>query len=173
MTLAVNIPQNWNSSFAFRGSSPLNLGTGPVSLNASANVTVAGTGALTVGGPISDGGNGYVLTLPGPGTLVLGGSNSYGGGTNLNGGLLVINNNSALGSGSLAVSGGSIDSTTGGITLANNPQQSWNADIAFLGTQSLNLGTGAVTLGSSRTVTVAANTLIVGGASATTAAATR
>jgi autotransporter-associated beta strand protein len=164
MTLAGNIAQNWNSSFGFRGSSPLNLGTGTVTLGTSATVTVSGTGALTVGGAISDGGNNYALTVAGPGALVLAGSNSYGGGTILNSGLLVVNNNSALSGGSLTINGGSLDSTAAGVTLVNNSPQSWNADIAFLGTQSLSLGAGAVTLGSSRTVTVAANTLTVGGA---------
>ncbi len=163
MTLGGNIPQAWNSNFAFVGSNPLNLGTGPVALGTSPTVTVAGTGALTVGGPINDGGSGYALTIPGPGTLALGGSNGYGGGTNLNGGLLVINNNSALGSGSLAIGGGSIDSTSGGVTVAGNTQN-WNASFAFLGSQNLNLGTGAVTLGSSVTVTVNAGVLTVAGA---------
>ena len=139
MTLAVNIPQNWNSSFAFLGASALNLGTGPVTLGTSPTVTVGGTGALTVGGAISDSGSNYALTLPGPGTLVLAGSNTYGGGTNLNGGLLVINNNSALGGGSLAIGGGSIDSTAPGITVAGN-LQNWNTSFTFLGTQNLNLG---------------------------------
>ena len=74
----------------------------------------------------------------------------------------MLNNNNALGSGTLTISGGSIDSTAGGITLANNPQN-WNGDFTFNGSQGLNLGTGAVTLGGSRTVTVNANTLTVGG----------
>src|SRR4029077_18849597 len=51
----------------------------------------------------------------------------------------------------------------GAITLSNNNAQAWNADFAFTGTQNLNLGTGAVTLGASRTVTVNGSTLTVGG----------
>ena len=89
-------------------------------------------------------------------------SNTYGGGTNLNSGLLVINNNGALGSGSLTISGGSIDATLPGITVAGNPQN-WNADFTFVGSNPLNLGNGAVALGSSLTVTVNANILTVAG----------
>ena len=163
MTLAGNIAQNWNGSFAFLGSSPLNMGTGPVTLGTSATVTLCGTGALTVAGAIGDGGNNYSLTVIGPGPLVLAGSNTYGGGTKLISGVLVINNNGALGSGSLTINGGSLDSTVAGVTLANNPQN-WNADFTFLGSQNLNLGAGAVTLCSSRTVTVNAGILTVAGA---------
>src|SRR5207237_6533307 len=56
-----------------------------------------------------------------------------------------------------------IDNTTGGaITLSTNNAQVWNGNFTFTGTQSLNLGTGAVTLGASRTVTVNASNLTVG-----------
>ncbi len=103
------------------------------------------------------------LVMNGPGSLTIGTSNSYSGGTNLNAGLLVLNNSGAIGLGTLTINGGTLDSTTGGITLANNAQ-SWNGDFAFNGTQSLNMGTGAVSLGSSRTATVSANTLTVNGA---------
>ena len=44
-----------------------------------------------------------------------------------------------------------------------NSAQSWNGDFTFNGTQNLNMGTGPVTLGSNRIVTVNANTLTVNG----------
>ena len=128
-------------------------------MNASPTVTLSGTGALTVGGPISGTG---ALTKNGSGTLVLAGSSNYTGGTTLINGVLALNNNGALGSGTLTINGGSLDSTVPGVTLANNPQ-AWNSDFAFNGTQSLSMGTGGVTLGSARVVTVNANTLTVGG----------
>ena len=112
---------------------------------------------------IGDGGNNFALTAAGPGTLILTQSNTYDGGATLAGGMLVVNNNSALGSGSLAINGGTLDSTIAAITLANNPRQAWNSDFTFIGSQNLNLGTGTVTLAFSRTVTVNANTLTVGG----------
>ncbi len=103
----------------------------------------------------------------GAGSLTIGTSNSYSGGANLYAGLLVLNNNSALGTGTFTINGGSLDSTAGSVTLANNAQN-WNGDFTFKGTQSLDMGTGAVSLGGapsgSRTVTVNANTLAVGGA---------
>jgi fibronectin-binding autotransporter adhesin len=159
ITLAGNNAQNWNGSFAFLGSSPLNTGSGAVTLGAAPTVTVSG-GTLTVNGPIS--GAGYALTKNGSGTLVLVGSNSFTNGTSLSNGVLVMNNNSALGSGMLTINGGTLDSSASGITLANNPQV-WNADFTFLGTQNLNMGTGPVTLASSRTLTINAGNLTVGG----------
>ena len=75
----------------------------------------------------------------------------------------MLNNNSAdCRAGTLTINGGTLDSTVAGVSLPNNVQN-WNGDFTFKGTQNLNLGTGAVTLGSSRTVTANANTLTVGG----------
>ena len=56
-----------------------------------------------------------------------------------------------------------IDSTAPGTVLANNPQ-AWNGDFTFLGSNNLDLGSGSVTLGGNRQVTVNAGTLSVGGA---------
>ena len=63
------------------------------------------------------------------------------------------------------VNGGTLGNTSGTlVTLSTANPQNWNADIVFSGPNDLNLGTGAVTLGSSRTVTVTAGNLTVGGA---------
>ncbi|MBL7859819.1 MAG: autotransporter-associated beta strand repeat-containing protein, partial [Cyclobacteriaceae bacterium] len=160
ITLTNNNLQNWNSNFSFLGSNPLNLGTGAVTLNANRQVTTDAS-TLTVGGVI---GGAFRLTKAGAGELALNGANTYSG-TTLNAGILSINNTNALGNvgSAFIINGGSIDNTTGGtVTTASYPQN-WNGDFTFIGTQSLRLGAGNVTLGGNRLVTTNANTLTVGG----------
>ena len=162
ITLSTGNAQSWNGNFIYAGSTnSLNLGTGAVTLGGNRQVTVAAN-TLTVGGPIS---GGYSLTKAGNGTLTLGGSNTYSGGTTLSTGQLNVNNASALGTGTFTISGGTIDNTSGGnFTLSTNNPQNWNGNFTYLGSaNNLNLGTGAVTLSANRQVTVTANTLTVGG----------
>jgi len=91
-------------------------------------------------------------------------------GTQLNGGILHYNNNAAVAN-NFQLKGGSLDNTSGAAitTSTTNSPQSWSASWTFLGSNGalsdLTLGTGAVTLGGSYTVTVqnAAATLTVGG----------
>ncbi len=47
---------------------------------------------------------------------------------------------------------------------SNNNAEIWGGDFIFTGTKSLNLGTGTITLGGNRLVTVSANMLTAGGA---------
>ena len=163
ITLSTNNAQTWNGDFIFAGTSDLNLGTGAITMTSSRTVTVV-SNTLTVGGVISDSGSGYSLTMAGPGTLTLTGSDTYSGGTTLSGGQLNINAAAALGSGALTISGGTIGNTsTAAITLSTNNAQTWNGDLTFVGTNDLNLGTGAVTMNSGCTVTVVSNTLTIGG----------
>src|ERR1017187_3836964 len=61
------------------------------------------------------------LTQAGTGTMLLSGANTYTGGTFWNGGLLVIGNNTALGTGLFTMNSGSISNNTGGtFVVANN-----------------------------------------------------
>jgi len=168
-TIANNNPVTINGDFTFAGSQNLNLGTGAISLG-----TAAGTGrtitttanTLTLGGIIADGSTATALTKSGNGALTLAGANTFSGGVTLTTGTLNINNATALGAtgGAFTISGGTIDNTSAAtISNSNNNAQNWNGNFTFTGTKSLNLGTGAVTLGGNRQVTVSANTLTAGG----------
>ncbi len=167
VTVATNNAEAWNGNFTFIGTNNLNMGTGAVTMNASRTVTISAS-TLTVGGNIS--GTGFSLTKAGAGELVLSGNSTYSGGTTLSAGKLDVNNGgntttSAIGTGTLTLLGGVLDNTSGAnVTVATNNAQSWNGDFTFLGTNNLSLGTGAVTMNASRTVTVSAGTLTVGGA---------
>jgi autotransporter-associated beta strand protein len=105
-----------------------------------------------------------ILIKSGAGTVTINNANTYGGGTTVSNGTLVLGNASAIGTGTLTLSGGKLDSSVVNLVNANNNAQAWNGDFTFVGTQNLDLGTGAVTMSADRTVTVSANTLTVGGA---------
>ena len=122
-----------------------------------------GTGVTaTITSPI---GGSYGFTKLNSGTLNLSGQNTYSGSTTLAAGQINVNSTTALGTSTLTISGTSTigNSSGGAITLTNNNLQNWNANFTFAGPQDLNLGTGAVTLGGNRQVTVSAGQLTAGG----------
>jgi len=148
-------------------------GTGALTL--SGNVSIGSDGspvtrtltinnASTTWSGIVSGGANNALTKAGTGTLVLSGANTYAGTTTLSAGTLAINNNTAIGTGTLTITGGVLDNTSGSSkTLTNNNAQNWNANFTVAGTGDLNMGTGAVTMSATRTVTVSAGNFTVGG----------
>ena len=71
--------------------------------------------------------------------------------------MLDINNASAIGSGTLTITSGTIDNTSSGgaVTLTTTNAKNWNGNFSFGGSNPLNLGSGAVTLGDSITLTIA------------------
>ena len=86
--------------------------TGPVTLSSNRTLTVnVGTTvagkSVTITNVISDGGNNYSLTKAGTGLLVLSGPNTYGG-------------NTAISSGTLALSGSALITNTASIVVAGN-----------------------------------------------------
>ena len=132
----------------------------------SGTITLAGTGNITatiktIINSVIDGTAG--LTKAGTGALTLGGANTYTGTTTLSTGTLNLSNASALGTSTLTITGGTLDSGVANLVNANNNEQKWNGNFIFAGTNNLDLGTGAVALGATRQVTVTANTLTVGG----------
>lgn len=157
-------------NFTFSGTGSLGGTTslvknGPGGLSINTSNSYSG-GTFLNGGLITAGSSGALgsgaLTISG-GTLNSNAKETYGGGTILSGGLLNLGNSAALGSGPLTVSGGSLDNTSGAaMTLAGNLAQNWSGSFTFVGSKPLSLGNGAVTLGTTPTLTVG-GMLTVGG----------
>ena len=138
------------------------LSGGPITMTGAGGNVTTGAGSDTISSVIA---GSVGLTKAGAGTLTLTGANTYTGGTTLTAGTLKLQNATALGdaAGALTITGGNLDSGTANLVISTNNAQNWNGDFGFTGTQNLNLGTGTVTMSAARTVTVAANTLTVGG----------
>lgn len=88
--------------------------TGAITMNAGLNFAPGG-GDLTVNGVIS---GTAPLTKTGAGRLILGGNNTYSGGTSIQAGSIKVNHNNALGTGTVSLAGGSLE-VGNGITLGN------------------------------------------------------
>lgn len=131
------------------------------------NLGVTNTSTLTLSGVIS--GAGKSITKSGAGTLALNNANTFSGGVNLNVGKLILGHATALGAtaGTFSIAGGTtLDGSVANLVIANKNPVALNGNFIFTGTQNLNLGAGAFSLGSaagSRTITVSANTLTLGG----------
>jgi fibronectin-binding autotransporter adhesin len=158
VTLAPNNPQAWSGDFTYVGSAhSLNLGTGPVALSASRIVTVSAN-TLTVGGVIS---GAFGLTKLGAGALALSGANTYGNNgafdSAINGGVVIIGNDSAFGSSRLNLADGvtlqSSDSSARVITNNLNFGSGAGGNNIFAGTGNLKF-TGSAANGTAKTLTV-------------------
>jgi fibronectin-binding autotransporter adhesin len=125
-----NNAQAWGSGFTFVGTSDLDLGTGAISLNGASTTTVTvSAGKLTATGAISNG-TGNSLAKNGPGTLVVGitqttttgvpAANTYSGGTTITAGKLQVGSFGALGTGDITISGtGTLDLSLMSTNAAN------------------------------------------------------
>lgn len=171
---AINIVSGAAGNFTLGGSD----GLGSILLNDSLVITHNGSGTLLINRPISDGTTptavSSAVTKDGSGALTLSNINNFSAGLTLNAGTLNINNLYALGGttgtpGAVTINGGTIDNTSAAaITLSAKPNPfTINGNFAFGGTKNLNLGVGAVNLGTSvgtgRTITTNAGTLTIGG----------
>jgi autotransporter-associated beta strand protein len=131
-------------------------------LDGSGLVTIGNTTAytFTVGGNnqsgsfsgvIQNGSGTMSFAKAGSGIQTLSGASTYTGGTTLSGGQLNINNGAAIGTGTFTINGYTLDNTSAAdITLSPNNAQNWNGNFTFIGSKSLNLGTGAVTMNARR-----------------------
>ena len=149
---ANNNAQIWDGSFHFTGSQNLNMGSGSVTMNANTTITV-NNNTLEIDGVINSSAN--LLSKSGNGTLLLGTANNNTGGVAVNAGTLQFVDSASLGSGTLTMNGGALDSLIASGGLANN--QVWNGSFTYVGsTYSLELLSGAsVTMSNDVTITVA------------------
>jgi fibronectin-binding autotransporter adhesin len=114
-----------NSAFVVNSTLDLNSFSSTIgSLSGTGTVlnNVAGTATLTVGqdntnttfsGVLQVGTGVLALTKIGTGTLTLTNTNTYSGGTNLNGGILAVNSDVNLGTGPLSFNGGTLEALAG------------------------------------------------------------
>jgi autotransporter-associated beta strand protein len=128
-----------------------------------ATLTTSGTSSSTYSGIIKDGSTSATAlsVADGPNTLTLTGANTYSGGTTLTSGTLYINNgsagsstSSAIGTGPLTLNGGTINTSLSGLILGTNNAINIGGSFAFGGTNNMSLGTGAVSINGSYTVTL-------------------
>ena len=149
-------------------------GSFAVGVPAAFGIDTSGGNATYNGSVVTTSGNSVALSMPsgmplakaGANALTIVGNNTYNGGTTLYSGQLNIGSPGALGTGTLSINGGAIDNTSGSdMTLTGSITQVWNSNFTYVGaTNSLNLGAGIIyTPTEIVTVTVAANTLNVGG----------
>lgn len=119
----------------------------PIILDSNLSVSATAGSVLTIAGGISESGGSYLVSLSGGGELILSGSNSYRGGTNVNAGTLYVTDSAALPVGtSLMVGPGAklvFDSSATAATIADSapavtvaPEPS---TIALLGTSAIGL----------------------------------
>ena len=149
---------------------------GNISSSANNALTVGGSGDTTISGGINTGiGASTSLTKDGSGTLILSGSNSFQGATNVTSGILSVQHNNGLGAvttGTFVTSGAELQlSKAGGLTIGGEAVSINGAGIGgtsgalnnVLGDNSL---AGVVTIASASTIKSSAGTLTLGGGTA-------
>ncbi|MDB6111808.1 MAG: Autotransporter-associated beta strand repeat protein [Pedosphaera sp.] len=145
-------PINWNDDWTFVGTTNLDLGMGQVTLGNLAVVLTVVSNTLTVNNPITDNTLGYSLEKTGNGELTLSNNNTFAGMT-LTAGKLDVNADGAVGTGTFAINGGTLDNTSGSaVTLSTPSSINWGGNFGFQGTADLtlvppvNIGLGGMVL---------------------------
>ncbi len=138
-----------NSDVTFKGSNQLEM-AGGVNLGAvNRTLTVTNTADTTLSGVVGDGGSGTgALSKAGVGKLILAGANTYGGGTVVNAGTLLVNNTtgSGTGSGNVGVTGGTLGGTgtiSGSVTVSGTGTLAPGASVESMGMGAVFLLAGA------------------------------
>jgi len=125
-SIGINATGTGTTSLTIGGANSLQL-AGPVLLYASSTLNITNTASTIISGSISDGGNGYSLTINDTGSaLTLSGSNNYTGGTIVNSGTLDGNVANSI-PGNVTVNGGVLQldvtnamAVTGGLSVNNS-----------------------------------------------------
>jgi len=161
-------------NFTNSGSGLLNIGTTVIGSATSGTQTLtvgsSSSGGITLGNFVQNGTGGgnlaLVITNTGTGSTSITNVNNFSGGLTLNSGTLILGNSRAHGQGTFTINGGRIDTSAAidfGASAGYNVAMNWNGDFTFVGTNTLNTSTGAVTLNNNRIVTGSSNTMTVGG----------
>ncbi|MEY5015778.1 MAG: hypothetical protein RIS92_2136, partial [Verrucomicrobiota bacterium] len=145
----------------------------PVEIYNSGNWDIIGaTDAIVVSGALSSAaGQSSTITKAGLGTLTLSGNNaSHNGGFNFQAGTLNVNHANALGAGAFIINGSGLklnNSSGASVTINGVSGITLASDFTFTGSNDLNFGSAAVSLGanagSTRSITVQDSNLVIGG----------
>lgn len=135
----------------------------PAAINVSASTSHTFTGSGSINGT-------GVLTKSGSGNLTIGTANSYSGGTTVNGGKVIVGTDAALGSGSVTLGAGALNTTASistarsfavndaASTIEVNTGATYTVSGAVSGTGTLNkTGDGALTVSNTTSLTGGAN----------------
>lgn len=158
ITLANNNINLSSGSLTYSGSNDLSFGSGVANLStANRTITTNGAGVLTIGSIDTDT-TVRTLTKAGAGTLRItsaAGAN-FQGGTTLNGGILQVGDNAALGTGNITFTSGTLEAVNSDVTLSN---VSFLTALTVSGSQNLTLSGNFTNSGGNR---VLINTMATG-----------